>query len=353
MLFSTSRWLSPLKWYYISFIILTFATLLTDSYIEKYTASGTNILALEYTETNTDNGALKISNNFEPVTTLTSDNTHSYTNHLYVTKINIEEKFIHFETEIQSNQIIHGNLYWEAGRTVVYFLDSNKKVIKGTQHTVKHIYTDKSWINLNHTYLIPIGAAYVKAGIEFLNTSGSIEIKNTKVKYAEETKLHHLTRFLLLLFWLVTITLFFKAITKNTNILKKYAFISVITLTVVGIILPQNIKLMVANFLRINHGHHYHNVSNHFILKTIVAPMEYIHLFAFTAITIISLLTFSHLYRNSYIIFNLFILSIISEVLQVLALERSPKTGDLIIDSYGVLLGLIIFALYKHIFSKT
>ena len=352
MSFKANSSSSRLKFYYIIFFILSCLTFVINSYIEKFNITAANLINTSETETNIINGELIVIENSDVITKIASNNTKSYTSHLYVVDITSDRNFVNFESDIKSVSIKHGELYWEAARVTVFFLDSHKNLIKGTNHTARHIYKDHDWFTINHTFIIPAEAIYAKAGVEFLNSSGLISIKNTKLRYAEESVLHQSARYILLLAWLITILLFIKTLTKGLAPYIKYIFTLVLFLIIAGIIIPQDIKLAISSHMFPQQSQYIHIDSTRHEIKFAESPMIFFHFTAFTIMAFLSLVSFSRYFHQASIIINLIILSIISEVLQILSLGRTPQTSDIIIDNFGILLGFITYNIYMFVLSK-
>ncbi|MDH5573790.1 MAG: VanZ family protein, partial [Gammaproteobacteria bacterium] len=271
----------------------------------------------------------------------------------YPVNIDNNNEHLNLTTQIKTDNLDHGNIYWETIRISVYFYDINMQLIKETKHTARYIYGDHDWLFLNKSFLIPPHASYAKASFEFRNSSGKLSVKNTSLKYASEKPNYILTRYTLLFTWIYFISLFIISLIKDITLFQyKFLFLFIIVTIIIAIALPGDIKTIITSHLIQNTELNTRTYDNKGVLNQLKDPMKLGHYTAFLLFSLISLVSLTRKYNHIVIIINLILLSIITEVIQILVAERTPQINDIFIDCYGIITGFIIYTIYFYTIKR-
>ncbi|VAW52103.1 hypothetical protein MNBD_GAMMA05-635 [hydrothermal vent metagenome] len=330
--------------------ILSCLTFFSDTYLNAYNINSDNLINFSTVETNLSIDDIKIDQGY---LSISSRNPINYSHYSYITIVDESKDFINLTTHIKSKDIKHGEKFWETARISLHFFDLNKNVIPNLNNTAKYVYKDTSWSLINHTYRIPDFAIHAKTSLEFLNATGTLTVKNIEIFYAEESIIYKSARYTLLILWFFLLLIIAKKLsTAIKKIYLKIIFLLIFSFIVIGVTLPQDFKLILINTLSNSYVNFYHDNIEYILFNYLSSPMKAAHFIAFTLISYIAFITFTKLHKISTIIINLIVFSLITEIIQLLVLERTPQLNDIIIDCAGVFTGLIFFYLHRKVFVR-
>ncbi|MFK5891814.1 MAG: VanZ family protein [Pseudomonadota bacterium] len=326
-------------------LILIFLTLILDNFINKYEHRDKFSIFIDENYSKPVNASKRN----VTATQLLSTDRKQYSEFSYLVKIyNNKYDYIKITTDVKISNINPGNSYWKTARLAMYFLDINKNKIKHHKTTVKYFYDDQNWENINHTFKIPKSTAFVKPTVEFLNSTGSLYIKNTELFYVKESTIYKIFRHTLQFLWGILTSLSLYILIKNIEQNHfKYIFLITSFALILGIIIPHEIKLSLINWLNI-YGENKifgYDVYSIYIIKY---PIKLGHFIIFFALSFISYTALSNRYKNTCILISLTLFALSTETLQLLIIGRTAKITDFLIDFSGIALGLFIFFTLKN-----
>jgi len=248
---------------------------------------------------------------------------------------------------MKTEEVLAGKLAWNLARVVITSLGPTGKWLPGTRVAIE-MNGSNTWTPFSTVFHIPEGAEKLLVRVELNQAPGKLFAKDLTLRMAQESSLYAFSRWPMLggwiLFLLVLATPYFKAPKKNIPL--SLIVLGVGLLVLAGTTVPGPYKDFVVRYL----SSLTYDISGFSMAKL---PMHITKIGHFTGFLLLGLLScLCFVQEKPIAIFaDLILLASASECMQFFTVERTPMLGDVMIDSLGGLIGILIAALFLKMLS--
>lgn len=248
---------------------------------------------------------------------------------------------------MKTEDVATGKLAWNLARVVITSLGPTGKWLSGTRAPIE-LSGNTDWTPFSTVFHIPDGAENILVRVELNQATGKLFAKDLNLHMAQESSLYAFSQWPMLggwaLFLLALAAPYFK--TPKKNIPLSLIVLGVGILVLAGTTVPGPYKDLVVRYL----SSLTYDISGFSMAKLPMHITKIGHFTGFLLLGLLSCLCFVQ-EKPIKIFFDLTLLASASEFMQFFTVERTPLFGDVMIDSLGGLIGILIAALFLKMLS--
>ncbi|NOU14075.1 MAG: VanZ family protein [Methylococcaceae bacterium] len=340
-------------------LLLTFATIMLFNFFEHYELTGPELLKNNQfidkfnawtfsnsviTEDNTAPGlAILNSINPEQITQLSQ----------MLPKIGVHQ-LLRLACDIKVENVPHHQGSWNTARVILVFFDGEQTPMYHLPHSLVNLSGTQEWRHYEKVFQVPTDTTQATLSAQLAQTTGTMWVKNLSLRPVAIANSFTQLRgaaiacWVLVLLW-ISVPIFRSAI-GNTHQIS----IIVLAITIMfGVLMPENIKENLGALLSPSHLPHssVSAISSTFKFTPLISSFDFFKIGHFVLFALLAaLLSIGKPFPETR--FNLpallVLFALVTEVLQLFVSARNAQLGDVVIDSLGISLGLLIVAGFKR-----
>lgn len=341
---------------------LVFITILFFNLYERYVPISAELL--DNTEFN-----LPLSKwNYSNIDTINSSNgiirlhSDNYSTDAYITQllpIKKHNKLLRLSADTKTSQVSRNQKYWMSARIILLSHRQNGTPIYGAPHNLVNLHGDSSWSHSSRVFKIPETADKIGISAQLANVTGTFWIRNISLQAVSEKTSFQVIRIILIGLWLAMALYIAPVIIRALTANKYYQIALILGMVItIGVMLPASIRDELELFLLNTKTANQPSVMSifSFQLLPISLPLNIYktgHFILFFLITLTMYNGKPKYLSNLYIFYNILVFALMTEALQLFITGRNPGIRDLLIDTGGIIFGLLIYLIKQFLFDRS
>ncbi len=241
-------------------------------------------------------------------------------------------QLLRLSADIQTEGVIPGTKSWHKARLVLSSFDINNKWISHP-HSVVALGGTNLWQHYEKTFTVHPEANQLRVCAQLVHAPGSMWVRKVELQEVDITPLYHYGQYVIICGWLLFLLWLTLPYAKQCRH-KSWRLIAlfILSIGISGVIAPAALKLMLLHLFPAHT-----DKIGHFILFTLIALFS-------------TLICRKHGYVK--ILTDLVILAAATELIQLFVPGRSAMVSDWVIDTGGVLLGMLFAVAIDRLFKS-
>jgi VanZ family protein len=250
--------------------------------------------------------------------------------------------------EARSQGVIRGERPWHESRIDLVGYDSQGQGFYHVQTRLFGMEGDRSWQAKQFLFHIPVESERICLEISHYAVPGVFQVRNLSLTRGSETKAYHIGRLLLLASWLLVLVWLIRPLYRYfQQLCCRESLLIISILLVAGVLMPSEVRQQIEDAMlrMLSALNLFEPVGGQVTEQSVWAlwPADwglakYAHMLGFAVLGFI--LFFDRQSRLSLRIAALFLLAMVTEVLQFFVPLRMPRVSDLVIDGMGIAIGM-------------
>lgn len=242
---------------------------------------------------------------------------------------------------IRTENITPGKQEGNQARVLITGLDTNGKWLPGLRVAMQ-MNANTDWTRFSTIFHIPAGADTLLLRVELNHATGKLFTKDLSLHMAQESQWYALAKWPILCGWAFFLLVLARPyfLIPRRNLPLSLLVLGVGLLILAGAIVPGPDKEILARYLIVM----IHDLGGFSAAHLPLDITKIGHFFGFLLLGLLSYLCFDQ-ESPAKIFLDITLLAATSECLQFFAVERTPLFNDVMIDSLGGLLGIVIAAI--------
>ncbi len=289
---------------------------------------------------------------------LQSDNASQSVTVSQIVSANFPGSLLQLSCDIKTNRVKSGERGWETARVALFSINAEGKALYHIPHLLIKQDGSHDWLHGEKVFEIGADVSKVELALQLARSSGELWVKNVSLRPVmlksafKDYRLQLLSVWLLMAIWVILPLL--------RSGFKSWAHMAVLTLTMgifIGVLMPENLKETLAESLwsgtvpnEVSFSYSQANDAQTFRFTPQLPNLDFFkigHFVMFALLAITLLVGRPFRVSTARLLFYLWLMAMVSEVLQLFMPGRSAQVGDIAIDCSGVLTGLAMTGLYQ------
>lgn len=264
-----------------------------------------------------------------------------------------EQRLLVLSGIVRSSNVIPGEKRWEAARLLLVPITTEGKQRYDVPHGLVQLRGTTPWKEYQHAFRLPKDISSVSVVIQFLNSSGTIEVKSLSLNTATESVSFSIGIGIIAVIWLVAgIWIIWPILSASRGIPSRIAVMIIGCVILAGVLLPETTKheitpswLQMQDYTESLSGSDIALDTNPFLFELTFPELDiyklgHFVLFAMLGAVLMVWRPYEAPLMLQGAILSLFALA--TESVQVLVAGRGGRLSDLLLDISGALAGALI-----------
>ncbi|NOT10834.1 MAG: VanZ family protein [Methylococcaceae bacterium] len=256
-------------------------------------------------------------------------------------------RLLRLACDIKASNVTHHKNSWNTARVILIFYNPQAQAMYHLPHTLATFEGTQDWTHYEGIFQVPANASATEVGVQLTQITGTLNVKKISLRPVAETESFGNIRKLGLFVWstvLFWITLpLLRSARGNCH---RTLIIALGIAIMFGVLMPDDIKKGIGIFLspsRIMVPES--SLTTAFKFTPLLPPLDIFklgHFVLFTALAVAARFGNPYPASRTAIPAYLFVFALVTEVLQLFVSARSAQMGDVLIDSMGITLGVLL-----------